>query len=96
MQVLEAQYPAFGVRPAGRGSGYRDTHGRARISLESIAQYRRPGAKIGPRGAVPVVLIAHATHEKFVRHELEAAIADAFWLRRHKLFALSGSDFAGD
>ncbi|MGH6936198.1 MAG: homoserine dehydrogenase, partial [Methylocella sp.] len=48
------------------------------ISLESIVQRRRPGAKIDPRGAVPVVLITHATHEKSVRQALEAAVADGF------------------
>jgi len=48
------------------------------ISLESIVQRRRPGTKIGPSGAVPVVLITHATHEKSVRQALEAAVADGF------------------
>jgi homoserine dehydrogenase len=48
------------------------------ISLESIVQRHRPGAKIGPGGAVPVVLITHATHEKSVRQALEAAVADGF------------------
>jgi homoserine dehydrogenase len=48
------------------------------ISLESIVQRPRPGAKIGPGGAVPVVLITHATHEKSVRQALEAAVADGF------------------
>ena len=48
------------------------------ISLESIVQRRRPGAKIGPGGAVPVVLITHATHEKSIRQALEAAVADGF------------------
>ena len=48
------------------------------ISLESIVQRQRPGAKIGPDGAVPVVLITHATHEKSVRQALEAAVADGF------------------
>ncbi len=48
------------------------------ISLESIVQRHHPGAKIGPGGAVPVVLITHATHEKSVRQALEAAVADGF------------------
>ncbi len=48
------------------------------ISLESIVQRRRPGANIEPGGAVPVVLITHATHEKTVRQALEAAVADGF------------------
>jgi len=48
------------------------------ISLESIVQRRRPGATIVPGGAVPVVLITHATHEKTVRQALEAAVADGF------------------
>jgi homoserine dehydrogenase len=48
------------------------------ISLERIVQRRRPGAKIGPRGAVPVVLITHATHEKSVRQALKAAVAGGF------------------
>ncbi|MFZ0494830.1 MAG: homoserine dehydrogenase, partial [Methylocella sp.] len=34
--------------------------------------------KIGPGGAVPVVLITHATHEKSVRQALDAAVADGF------------------
>ncbi|MGH6851051.1 MAG: homoserine dehydrogenase, partial [Methylocella sp.] len=48
------------------------------ISLESIVQRHRSGAKIAPGGAVPVVLITHATHEKSVRQALEAAVADGF------------------
>jgi homoserine dehydrogenase len=48
------------------------------ISLESIVQRRRPGAKVGPGGAVPVVLITHATHETSVRQALEAAVVDGF------------------
>jgi homoserine dehydrogenase len=48
------------------------------ISLESIVQRRRPGAKSAPGEAVPVVLITHATHEKSVRQALDAAIADGF------------------
>ena len=48
------------------------------ISLESIVQRRRPGEDAGPGGAVPVVLITHATHEKTVRQALEAVVVDGF------------------
>ena len=48
------------------------------ISMESIVQRRRPGAKVGPGVAVPVVLITHATHEQSVRQALEATVADGF------------------
>src|SRR5579875_255449 len=48
------------------------------ISLESIVQRHRPGAAKDLGGAVPVVLITHATHEKTVREALEAAVADGF------------------
>ncbi len=55
------------------------------ISLESIVQRRRPGAHGGlpgangePLGAVPVILITYATHEKTIRQALEAVVADGF------------------
>jgi homoserine dehydrogenase len=48
------------------------------ISLESIVQRRRPGTAAAPGGAVPVILITHATHEKSVRLALDAAVADGF------------------
>ena len=48
------------------------------ISLESIVQRRRPGASAPPNGAVPVVLITHATHEQTVRQALKASVADGF------------------
>lgn len=48
------------------------------ISLESIVQRHRPGASTLPNGAVPVVLITHATHEQTVRQALEASVADGF------------------
>ncbi|WP_026605875.1 homoserine dehydrogenase [Methylocapsa acidiphila] len=55
------------------------------ISLESIVQRRRPGAhgaaaggNIEPSGAVPVILITYATHEKTIRQALEAVVADGF------------------
>lgn len=48
------------------------------ISLESIMQRRRPGTKLAPGEAVPVVLITHATHETSVRQALDAAITDGF------------------
>jgi homoserine dehydrogenase len=48
------------------------------ISLESIVQRRRPGKAAAPGGAVPVILITHATHEKSVRLALDAAVADGF------------------
>jgi len=48
------------------------------ISLESIVQRRRPGVTVASGGAVPVILITHATHEKSVRLALDAAVADGF------------------
>jgi homoserine dehydrogenase len=65
------------------------------ISLESIVQRRRPGAKIGPGGAVPVVLITHATHEKSVRQALEAAVADGFLAEKPQVIGSSGSELSG-
>jgi homoserine dehydrogenase len=50
--------------------------------LESIVQRHRPGTTVGPGGAVPVVLVTHATHEKTVRQALEAAVADGFWAEK--------------
>jgi homoserine dehydrogenase len=58
------------------------------ISLESIVQRRRPGAKSAPGGAVPVVLITHATHEKSVRQALDAAIADGFLAEKPQLIRI--------
>jgi homoserine dehydrogenase len=46
------------------------------ISLESIVQRRERGDK--STGAVPVVLITHATFEKLIREALEAVVADGF------------------
>lgn len=55
------------------------------ISLESIVQRRRPGAHGGlpgangeSLGAVPVILITYATHERTIRQALEAVVADGF------------------
>jgi homoserine dehydrogenase len=49
---------------------------QAGISLESIVQRARPGAKPAAIAAVPVVLITHATSEKAIRLALEAVVAD--------------------
>jgi homoserine dehydrogenase len=46
------------------------------ISLESIVQRREPGDRT--KGAVPVVLITHATYEKLIREALDAVVADGF------------------
>jgi homoserine dehydrogenase len=46
------------------------------ISLESIVQRRERGGKSA--GAVPVVLITHATYEKLIREALEAVVKDGF------------------
>jgi homoserine dehydrogenase len=46
------------------------------ISLESIVQRGEPGDKT--KGAVPVVLITHATYEKLIREALAAVVADGF------------------
>jgi homoserine dehydrogenase len=46
------------------------------ISLESIVQRGEPGDKT--KGAVPVVLITHATYEKLIREALDAVVADGF------------------
>ena len=46
------------------------------ISLESIVQRRDRGDK--DKGAVPVVLITHATYEKLIREALDAVVADGF------------------
>ncbi len=48
------------------------------ISLESIVQRRRPGIDEPTPGAVPVILITHATHEIAIRQALEAVVADGF------------------
>lgn len=48
------------------------------ISLESIMQRRRPGAKVQPSEAVPVILITHATYEKLIHQALEAVVKDGF------------------
>jgi homoserine dehydrogenase len=48
------------------------------ISLESIVQRRRPGSSERTPGAVPVILITHATHEMAIRQALEAVVADGF------------------
>jgi homoserine dehydrogenase len=45
-----------------------------RISLESIVQRGQPGAAAD--GAVPIVLITHATTEAAVREALERIVAD--------------------
>jgi len=58
------------------------------ISLESIVQRHRPGAKSTPGEAVPVVLITHATHEKSVREALDAAIADGFLAAKPQLIRI--------
>src|SRR5271166_3038310 len=52
------------------------------ISLESIVQRRRPGAGSETPGAVPVVLITYATHEKTIRDALDAVVADGFLAAR--------------
>jgi homoserine dehydrogenase len=46
------------------------------ISLESIVQRRVQGDRT--KGAVPVVLITHATYEKLIREALAAVVADGF------------------
>ncbi|MGO9004564.1 MAG: homoserine dehydrogenase [Beijerinckiaceae bacterium] len=46
------------------------------ISLESIVQRREPGDRT--KGAVPVVLMTHATYEKLIREALAAVVADGF------------------
>ncbi|VTZ51711.1 Homoserine dehydrogenase [Methylocella tundrae] len=48
------------------------------ISLESIVQRRRPGAGDETPGAVPVILITYATHEKIIREALDAVVDDGF------------------
>ncbi len=48
------------------------------ISLESIVQRRRPGEGVETPGAVPVILITYATHEKTIREALDAVVADGF------------------
>jgi homoserine dehydrogenase len=48
------------------------------ISLESIVQRRRPGDRLKPATAVPVILITHATYEKLIREALAAVVADGF------------------
>ena len=71
-------YPAFAVRPAGRGGGDRDAHGRARDFAGKHRAAPPPRRQSWAGGAVPVVLITHATHEQSVRQALEAAVADGF------------------
>jgi homoserine dehydrogenase len=46
------------------------------ISLESIVQRRVQGDRT--TGAVPVVLMTHATYEKLIREALDAVVADGF------------------
>jgi len=46
------------------------------ISLESIVQRRERADK--EKGAVPVVLITHATYEKLIREALDAVVTDGF------------------
>ncbi|SFK18332.1 homoserine dehydrogenase [Methylocapsa palsarum] len=58
------------------------------ISLESIVQRRRPGAHEGPAGAVPVILITYATHEKTIREALQAAVADGFLAERPQVIRI--------
>ncbi len=41
-------------------------------------QRRRPGISDPMPGAVPVILITHATHEIAIRQALEAVVADGF------------------
>ena len=48
------------------------------ISLESIMQRRRPGAKAKEAESVPVILITHATYEKLIHQALEAVVKDGF------------------
>ncbi|VFU08887.1 homoserine dehydrogenase [Methylocella tundrae] len=48
------------------------------ISLESIVQRRRPGAGDETPGAVPVILITYATHEKIISEALDAVVDDGF------------------
>ncbi|HTV32100.1 MAG TPA: homoserine dehydrogenase [Methylocella sp.] len=58
------------------------------ISLESIVQRRRPGASVPPGGAVPVILITHATHERTVREALDASVADGFLAEKPQLIRI--------
>jgi homoserine dehydrogenase len=47
-----------------------------RISLESIVQRSKPGARGEAPTAVPVTFITHATHEAAIRRAVEAVVAD--------------------
>ncbi|MCI0468269.1 MAG: homoserine dehydrogenase [Beijerinckiaceae bacterium] len=58
------------------------------ISLESIVQRRRPGTIAAPDGAVPVILITHATHEKSIRQALGAAVADGFLAKKPQVIRI--------
>jgi homoserine dehydrogenase len=58
------------------------------ISLESIVQRRRPGTRAQTEGAVPVILITYATHEKTVRQALDAVVADGFIAEKPQLIRI--------
>jgi len=61
------------------------------ISLESIVQRRRPGASAataGTAGAVPVILITYATHEKTIREALDAVVADRYIAEKPQLIRI--------
>ncbi|HYP58402.1 MAG TPA: ACT domain-containing protein, partial [Beijerinckia sp.] len=61
------------------------------ISLESIVQRRRPGASAataGTTGAVSVILITYATHEKTIREALDAVVADRYIAEKPQLIRI--------
>jgi len=57
------------------------------ISLESIVQKNATG-KPATSGAVPVVLITYATHEKTIRQALDAVVADGYLAEKPQLIRI--------
>jgi len=57
------------------------------ISLESIVQKSASGKPV-TSGAVPVVLITYATHEKTIRQALDAVVADGYLAEKPQLIRI--------